>query len=240
MAPSIPLSTTTLGSERVRKPRERSQTPIASTNPAPQPRSEKNAPRSSAQSATKKTNRSNLTLFDWLTIFSWMDEHVGIRQDDVVHYFATRQEGALVFTQSALSKNLARRPELEARASSNPTALSGKRLRVVTHPGVERCLVLWVNHMLARGEVVNSHMLRTVREKFEEEMQVPEDQRLPAGRWVQSFCKAYGLKDHRRHGEAGSVDLEAVERERARVSALCKRYHPRDILNFDETAFFPL
>lgn len=111
-----------------------------------------------------------------------MDEHAAIRQDDVVHYFANHKEGTLVFTQSALSKNLARRPQLLARASSNLVALSGKHLRVVTHPGVERRLVLWVNHMLARGEVVNSHMLRTVRKKFEEEMQVQENQRLPAGR----------------------------------------------------------
>lgn len=215
------------------------QTPIASTKSTSQPRYDKNAPRSSAQPPTTKPHRSNLTLFDWLLVFSWMDEHVGVRQDDIVNYFATREEGALIFTQSALSKKLSKRSELEARVASNPTALSGKRPRIVTCPDVERCLVLWVNHMLQRGEVVNGHMLRIVRGKFEEDQQVPEEQRLPAGGWVQSFCKAYGLKDHRRHGEAGSVDLEAVEQERARVSAICKKYHLRDILNFDESAFFP-
>lgn len=78
------------------------------------------------------------------------------------------------------------------------------------------------------------------QEKFVEEMQVLENQRLPAGQWVQSFCKVYGSKDHRHHGEAGSVDLEAVKWEHAHVSALCEKYHLRDILNFDETAFFPL
>ncbi|EIM83427.1 DDE-domain-containing protein [Stereum hirsutum FP-91666 SS1] len=70
-------------------------------------------------------------------------------------------------------------------------------------------------------------------------MQVPENERLRAGGWVQSFCKAWNLKEHRRHGEAGSVDLEAVEREHARISVLLKEYDGKDILNFDETAFFP-
>jgi hypothetical protein len=27
------------------------------------------------------------------------------------------------------------------------------------------------------------------------------------------FCKTYKIKEHRRHGEAGSVDLEAVGKE---------------------------
>lgn len=239
MSPLTPSSTSTLASEPTRKPRERSQTPNPGAQPTRKPRLNKDAPRSSAQAPTSKC-RVLLTLHDWLTVFHFMDEHPEMTQDDIALHFANRPEGALIFGQTALSKKLKQRPELEARVGSNPTALSGKRLRVTTRPDVERCLVLWVNHMRQRGEVVNGHMLRIVRGKFEDDLQVPENQRLRAGGWVQSFCKAWNLKEHRRHGEAGSVDLEAVERERARISVLLKDYDGRDILNFDETAFFPL
>ena len=55
-----------------------------------------------------------------------------INQGQVVRYFATRPEGALLFTQRTLSRKLKERPEMEARMQSHPNALSCKRPRVVT------------------------------------------------------------------------------------------------------------
>lgn len=49
---------------------------------------------------------------------------------------------------------------------------------------------------------------------------------------------SYGLKEIRRHGEAGSVDLEAVAEERKRVHAIISEFAKEDVLNFDETAYF--
>jgi hypothetical protein len=51
------------------------------------------------------------------------------------------------------------RAELKERAASNPTALSGKRARIVTHPGVERALWLWQQNMEAKNESVTGPML---------------------------------------------------------------------------------
>ncbi|KAG2080299.1 hypothetical protein BD769DRAFT_1556561 [Suillus cothurnatus] len=59
--------------------------------------------------------------------------------------------GALAFSQSALSRALKRRPELEARINSNPNALSSKRPSVVTRPDVEQALFTWVKHMEIRS-----------------------------------------------------------------------------------------
>jgi len=98
-----------------------------------------------------------------------------------------------------------------------------KRPRVVTRPDVEKALFLWVRHMEEKGENINGAMLAEKRRRFEEQLQVPDDERLSGERWIPSFCKAYNIKEHRRHGEAGSVDLEAKNR-----------------LNFDETSFFAL
>ena len=49
--------------------------------------------------------------------------------------------------------------ELESHGDSNPSALSSKRPRIVTHPDVERALYLWVLHMEEEKEMVNGPML---------------------------------------------------------------------------------
>jgi hypothetical protein len=83
-------------------------------------------------------------------------------------------------------------------------------------------------------------MLREKRAKFEEQFDVPETERLLGDGWIAPFCKAHGYKERRRHGEAGSVDLEAVEAERKRVALILKTYAPRDRWNVDELALFAL
>ena len=49
-----------------------------------------------------------------------------------------------------------------------------------------------------------------------------------------------GLKEYKQHGEAGSVDVEAVESERQRISKIVAEYPPEDCLNADESGLFPL
>jgi hypothetical protein len=112
-----------------------------------------------------------------------------VNQRQVVRYFATRHEGALVFSQPTLSRKLKERSEMEARVHSIPNALSTKRPRVVTRPDVDEALWLWVQEM-EKEEVVNGRMLMAKRESFEERMEVPEDERLPGPGWIQSFCQA--------------------------------------------------
>ena len=139
--------------ETTRKPREK---------PAPYQRKPKLAiakdgPRTSAKTA-ESDKRTNLTLADWLTVIRFTDEHPILSQGKVVEYFRTRKERALVFTQSALSRNLRNHAELEARSQSNPNALSAKRARIVTRPDVERALVLWVYYMMEKGETVSTQI----------------------------------------------------------------------------------
>jgi hypothetical protein len=74
---------------------------------------------------------------------------------------------------------------------------------------------------------------------------------------VPSFCKAWvvfnsnwhsesglklsnssKIKEHQRHGEAGSVDTSAVEAEQIRVRGILAKFAPRDCFNFDETGLF--
>ena len=150
----------------------------------------KEVAKSSARSV-EKTAQTNLTLFDWMTVYAYVDTLPRpINQRKVVLYFATRPEGALSFTQSTLLRKLQHRSEMEAWVHSNPNALSSKWPRITTRPDVDRALWLWVQHMEQKQEVVNSGMLVAKWAAFEEIMNVPEAERLPGPGWVQSFCRA--------------------------------------------------
>jgi Tc5 transposase DNA-binding domain len=174
----------------IRKPREK---------PAPYQRKPKQTPKKDGPKTSAKPitshKRTNLTLADWLTVINFVDDHPHLSQERVVDHFQTKKEGALIFTQSALSRKLRSRAELDERSQSNPSALSAKRPRVVTQPNVERALVLWINHMMEKGETVSGPMLCEKRKRFEELFKVPDDQRLRGDGWVSSFCKTYKLKE---------------------------------------------
>jgi len=46
------------------------------------------------------------------------------------------------------------------------------------------------------------------------------------------------LKEIRRHGEGGSVNIETVEEEQARIQEHLARFQPEDHWNVDESALF--
>ena len=50
----------------------------------------------------------------------------------------------------------------------------------------------------------------------------------------------YNLKEYQRHGEAASVNLEAVNKEHVRVAKRLEKYAPKDRLNTDESGLFGL
>ena len=141
----------------------------------------------------EKTAWKNLTLFDWMTVYAYVDTlpHP-IDQGEVVRHFATRCEpGALLFSQSTLSCKLQQRADLEAWVHSNPNALSSKRPHIITRPDVDSALRLWVQHMEQQNEVVNGSMLIVKWAAFEDALNVPEEERLPGPGWVSSFCHTW-------------------------------------------------
>jgi hypothetical protein len=99
-------------------------------------------------------------------------------------------------------------------------------------------------------------MLIEKRKRFEMALNILEERCLTGTGWLDSFKKAsvsasffkcaeaYSLfsnniRECRRHGEAGSANLEAVEAERQRMEKIMVRYEPEDRWNADETSFFP-
>jgi hypothetical protein len=148
-------------------------------------------PKTSAVRLERHSHRHNLTLSDWLTVVAYYDSHQPISQEDVVKHFANKKDNALIFAQGSLSRHLSNkgREEDKQRLESNPTALSSKRIRVVTRPDVEEALFKWVKHMEEKGEHVSGPMLVAKREKFEAALGVPENERLTSGGWISNFCR---------------------------------------------------
>lgn len=63
-------------------------------------------PRTTAKPIERDKRKERLTLFDWLTVLSYVQDNPGLEQQEVVDYFATRKEGVLHFSRSALSRPL--------------------------------------------------------------------------------------------------------------------------------------
>lgn len=156
------------------------------------PRKPKDAPKTSAQ-ASSKHQRTNLTLHDWLTVVAFADDNPQLNQHDIVEHFKNRKEDKLLFNQASLSRHLSvkGRANDQARLNSNPTTLSGKRVRIVTRPDVEQALYKWVRHMEEKNEHVTGPMLIAKRAVYEKMLNVPEEERLETPGWLTGFTKAY-------------------------------------------------
>ncbi|KAF9218437.1 hypothetical protein BS17DRAFT_798588 [Gyrodon lividus] len=168
----------------------------------------KHTPRTSAQTLNKIQH--NLTLADWMQVYSFIDAHPDVAQAQIVQHFSSLKTNALLFNQSTLLHKLWERPKMEA-----------YRPHIVTSLAVECALIYWIQHMEAKGD--------TMTEKV----------KLMGDGWVQSFCKTYKICKHWQHGEAGSVDMDAVQVEQECCQKILTQYTPRDQWNFDETALFP-
>src|SRR5258705_12786855 len=130
-----------MSNERKRKPRPNVK-PYSRTKSGLKAKTD--APKTSAK-ARPKYARENLILSDWLEVVDYHDTNQPISQQDVVEYFSKRQDGALIFRQSTLSRHLSKkgREADKNKLASNPTALSAKRVQIVTRPDVEGPLGLW-------------------------------------------------------------------------------------------------
>ena len=56
--------------------------------------------------------------------------------------------------------------------------------------------------------------------------------------WLAAFKEQHMLEDHKRHGEAGSVNVKDADAERERLRGLLDGKDPESLFNCDETSFF--
>ena len=160
--------------------------PYAS-KPGPKGPNTKNRPATSARPLKKV--KAHLTNSDWIEVYNWVDKNPYATQVETVKHFSTWPEGALIFDQGSLSRNLWKRNQREAEVTANPAALSSKRARVVTRPDVDQALWMWVQDRMTKSRTVSGLELDGKRKIFEERFKVPETERLSETGWQQAFYK---------------------------------------------------
>ncbi|KIK75413.1 hypothetical protein PAXRUDRAFT_171816 [Paxillus rubicundulus Ve08.2h10] len=69
-------------------------------------------------------------------------------------------------------------------------------------------------------------MLKEKRSWFEVLLDGPEEEQLSGEGWIAPFCRAYKICEFCQHGEAGSVDLAAVKKERKHCQDILSKFAP--------------
>ncbi len=116
---------------------------------------------------------------------------------------------------------------------------SSKKDSAVKFPHVHSSLQLWVTKALEDNLCLNAEIIRQKWRSFTKLDGVPEEEWLLLSEgWLTSFKMSMGLKDFKRHGEAASVDPDAVAKEQEQVSKNFANYDPDDQWNGDDTRLF--
>lgn len=122
---------------------------------------------------------------------------------------------------------------------------NSKRVKQTEHPEVNEMLELWIAKAMSDEVQLSGEILRQKWTRFADLVGVPTDERLALSEgWLEALKRRCGLKSFKRHGEAGSATLEAVESEHARVRERIRElvakhgYRLKDIFNMDERQVF--
>ena len=149
------------------------------------------------------------------------------------------EDHGVTVTQGTISNVLKRSADLLGPAKSD-AALHSKRQRAVSYPLVETALARWI--IRYHGVVNISKLL--IQEKVASFMKTlyptvkDEDALAFSIGWLQKIKNHHGIRMHRRFGESGSVDIEALEERLPEIRAQLDQYNAADTYNMDETGLF--
>lgn len=91
---------------------------------------------------------------------------------------------------------------------------NAKCVRQTQHPKVTEMMDLWIARAMEDGIDLTGEVLHQKWTKFADLAGIPKDERLHLSNgWLAKFKARHNLKSRKRHGEAASADLEAVEQD---------------------------
>ena len=190
------------------------------------------------------TKKENATLAQRIEILDWHNAN-GKNQSKTTWHFAPLYPN-LQIKQPLISSWV--KDEVKWRDQWNNVHQQGdkssKRARQTEHPEVSEMMALWVTKALADKILLTGEVLRQKWETFAGMAGVPEEDRLKLSNgWLSRFKERFGLKQFKRHGEAGSVEETTIEDERKRIREVIKEFMAlghtlRDVFNMDETGLF--
>ncbi|KIJ90741.1 hypothetical protein K443DRAFT_116166 [Laccaria amethystina LaAM-08-1] len=187
------------------------------------------------------TKKENTTLEQRIQILDWHHKH-GKSQSATAKHFNPLYPN-LQLKQPLISSWLKHKAEWHVQWAQVGRASdrSAKRVRQTEHPEISKMMDLWVSKAMNDKLLLTGQVLRHKWNTFADLLGIPEDDRLKlTDGWLTRFKARNGLKDIKRHGEAGSSAAETVTKERKRVQGLIEKYgyELRNIYNMDETGLF--
>ena len=157
-------------------------------------------------------------------------KQMGWSQKQTAEYFNSIGYGNHV-SQVNISHWLKDKEKLVAHLASGGISSTMHRISKPKHPELEAALTLWVEQHKARLLTITGELICEKAQRIAVALNI-KDVKFSDG-WLASFKE----RDHKRHGEAGSVDVVDADAERERLRGLLDGKDPKFLFNCDETGF---
>jgi Tc5 transposase DNA-binding domain len=190
------------------------------------------------------TKKANATLKQKIEILDWYhQQNKGFSQKKTAEYWDKTYPNLCLKqpTISAWLTNEEKYRQQYADSLARGHTGNAKRAKQTEHPEINEMLELWIAKAMSDNIQLSGEIIRQKWNRFADLMGVPSDSRLHlSDGWLDSLKKRCGLKNFKRHGEAGSAKPNDIQHERKRVSELIQTYnYPlKDVFNMDETGLF--
>lgn len=160
-------------------------------------------------------------------------KHNKATQDDLVLW--ARIYLNLKVNQSTISRLLKKKNEYATGVSFNDA--NYRRKGAIKFPAIEQKTADWF-YKHQHNINMSGELIRKKAELIRDNLHISEDDFKASVGWLEGFKKRHGIKDRRRHGESGEVDMALVESERPNIKEILDLFEWSNIYNMDETGLF--
>jgi hypothetical protein len=176
---------------------------------------------------------------------------------DIYHYLKSRQHhlrhkishnnfGLLIgchIPKTTLSRML--QDEEKLRAASKLLPQDASYIVNRRHDKLEHVLNRWLEDQRKQNTPVSAKMIKkaasvthTILATYNDPNERPVREPTFTASWFTAYKKRHQISYCQLQGEAGSVDMVAIEPELVEIRALAAQFHPRNIVNCDETGMY--
>lgn len=162
--------------------------------------------------------------------------HPYFTQKQLQGWFETQFQRLI--TQPTISESLSAKYSF-LDSSNQSLSQSRQRFRAAHWPELEKALFQWCQRIEIDGAITGD-LIKKEAARYWKRLPQYQGMEVPvfSNGWLQGFKQRHGIKSRARHGEAGSVDIQALEEQLVAVRAIVNQYSPADCYNCDETGLF--
>lgn len=200
------------------------------------PRSHLSKPVQSERSSREPSkHKQSLTYIQRLEVIDWYYANGESQTKTYLHF--SKIYCNMGISQPNISRWLKEKDSIRKIATN--TGPQTKQKADVKFPEIEELLVTWCRMCEQTGQFVTGEQIKEKWHHFARMKNIDSKKWLTlTGGWLDSFKTRHGLREFKRHGEAGSARPETVTAERERIKEIVAEYGPGDVYNMDETGLF--